>query len=321
MVIEKVKPTIKRVGSLPVNSRVSINYTGKKPIIKFGYPSKNIYDALYCSPVYLGAFLIFVLIGYLSFFLVLEPMLFSDAIKQSSPSILKEQYFNNLPNNDSIIIGKEYTIQNNISKLSGFNITVNNITFSYLIQPDYFFPRNHLYLYYNIIKLNTQYEVDLKNLDLRNVIIRTLILLLCILIIPLLFTAGVCKLLPLSETFNRLFPYINKAFGGSGFYIKFKRCPGNKIIEIPMFNNVFLNYNATKDFSKYLTHVEIKEHPFSDVLLKAKLIQRFSRKNKISKESAIGQLIKNKKKNIYLWNARFIFSQIPKKGSLEVLFN
>jgi hypothetical protein len=51
MAIEKVKPTIKRVGSLPVNSRVSINYTGKKPIIKFGYPSKNIYDALYCSPI------------------------------------------------------------------------------------------------------------------------------------------------------------------------------------------------------------------------------------------------------------------------------
>lgn len=66
--------------------------------------------------------------------------------------------------------------------------------------------------------------------------------------------------------------------------------------EIPLFSNVGLDYQATKEFSKYLIRVKIVEHGFND-------------------------LIKGKKKlNPYLWKAIFYFKQKPTTGTLEVKF-
>lgn len=99
-------------------------------------------------------------------------------------------------------------------------------------------------------------------------------------------------------------PSINKVLWGKGYMKTFNQIPKSKVIELPLFNNVYLDYNATEDFSEYLQRVEIREHEFDYVFR--------SRKKKI----------KNKKKNINLWNAKFYFSQSPKdcKGGLELFW-
>lgn len=80
----------------------------------------------------------------------------------------------------------------------------------------------------------------------------------------------------------------------------FTEVPKTKYIEIPLFKNVWLDYNATGDFSKYLKEVDIREHPFTAV-------------------SHLGRK-KADSPNTYLWRARFYFSRIPKNGQLEVEF-
>jgi hypothetical protein len=107
---------------------------------------------------------------------------------------------------------------------------------------------------------------------------------------------------------NKAIPEINKLMTSSKYSATFKKCPETKTIEIPLFKNVFMDYRTTKEFSKYLQKVEIKEHPFSSVSTKHgwKRIE--------------GQKIKKYKKehNIWLWKATFTFKEVPKKGFLEV---
>ncbi len=112
---------------------------------------------------------------------------------------------------------------------------------------------------------------------------------------------------------NALFP-IYQAWKASKKYVEFKakdiktsNINGKKeiYVEIPYFENVILKYEATKDFSKYLTIMEIKEHNF-------KTKENHKRKNKKS--------IKVKKQNEWYWNAKFYFNKIPKDGKLSVVF-
>ncbi len=99
----------------------------------------------------------------------------------------------------------------------------------------------------------------------------------------------------------RFVPYIN-----SFIYVRTYEAIFNsentksKIIEIPLFSNVRLDYEAIGEFSKYLDRFEITEHPFNRVL-------RYKNKPK--------------KKNEYLWKAKFYFSKIPKKGELKIYFH
>jgi magnesium-transporting ATPase (P-type) len=73
-----------------------------------------------------------------------------------------------------------------------------------------------------------------------------------------------------------------------------------KYLEIPLFKNQQLHYNAVEEFSKYLRKVEVREYD-----LKVKIKKR-KRKIEISDN--------------LLWYARFYFSKIPKTGKMEVEF-
>ncbi len=112
---------------------------------------------------------------------------------------------------------------------------------------------------------------------------------------------------------NAFYP-IYQAWKASKKYVEFKAkdIKTSKIngkdeiyVEIPYFENVILKYEATKDFSKYLTIMEIKEHNF-------KTKENHKRKKKKS--------IKVKKQNEWYWNARFYFNKTPKDGKLSVVF-
>ncbi len=82
--------------------------------------------------------------------------------------------------------------------------------------------------------------------------------------------------------------------------------------EIPVFNNIVLNYNATKDFSKYLDFFEIREHNFKYHS------PRQQRKKKITK--ATKSFRRRKMLNDWMWYAKFYFTKKPETGSLEVIF-
>jgi hypothetical protein len=90
----------------------------------------------------------------------------------------------------------------------------------------------------------------------------------------------------------------------------FNKCPENKIIEIPLFSNVFLDYRATKEFAKNLLRVEIREHPFNYHIKREK--RRRGKDGKRGKRKDV------KVRNFWLWRAQFIFKEIPHKGKLEV---
>jgi len=91
---------------------------------------------------------------------------------------------------------------------------------------------------------------------------------------------------------------LNSFVGGTHSFKTIKK-PNSKVYELPIFNNVFLYYKATKDFSKYLKKIEVTEHDFNY------LKQHLFRKTKTQKQTDY-------------WKARFIFDKIPKTGQLKL---
>ena len=81
------------------------------------------------------------------------------------------------------------------------------------------------------------------------------------------------------------------------YYLKvFKEVPKEGYVEIPLFYNDQLDFEAKGEFSDYLKEVDIREYPFEFV------------KNK------------QKKENGKYWFARFYFFKQPTNGELEVRF-
>lgn len=127
-----------------------------------------------------------------------------------------------------------------------------------------------------------------------NIFFGTYLLFLIIYGIPLFLTFLFITFKPLLK----LIPYIY-SFGSKYYLVVFDAgdIKDNKI-EIPLFKNVFLNYHATKEFSKYLIKYEAIEHEFNYKLNNKKYV-----------------------KNPYLWKAVFTFSEPPKTGLLFVRFS
>jgi len=91
----------------------------------------------------------------------------------------------------------------------------------------------------------------------------------------------------------------NSSFNTKHF-MEFKNI-NSKEATIPCFKNVFLKWKATKDYAKYLERIEIKEVPY-----------------RLRKEFHHGKryMLPDKSK----FYAKFFFSKVPKKGSLQVIF-
>lgn len=73
-----------------------------------------------------------------------------------------------------------------------------------------------------------------------------------------------------------------------------------RVYEIPLFDNVFMKYKATKDFGRLLEKIEVTEHDFYCIS-----VGIFSKKEK-------------KVKNVDYWKVKFYFKNIPKSGYLKV---
>jgi len=95
-------------------------------------------------------------------------------------------------------------------------------------------------------------------------------------------------------------------YGGSISTIRVKKL-NSKIYELPIFDNVFLEYKTTKDFARYLEKIEVTEHDFWIV------------KQPSFWKSFLGKKQSKRKQTDY-WKARFFFKEIPKGGYLKIDF-
>jgi len=144
-------------------------------------------------------------------------------------------------------------------------------------------------------------------------LIRNILTLLILFIPPLIINKLFKKKL------NALFP-IYQAWRADKKYVEFKAkdiktsiVNGKKeiYVEIPYFQNIILKYEATKDFSKYLDIMEIKEQNFKT--------KEYSSKEKKWKERKKKKR-KVKKQNEWYWYAKFYFNEVPKNGKLSVIY-
>jgi hypothetical protein len=105
---------------------------------------------------------------------------------------------------------------------------------------------------------------------------------------------------------QRAFPELNKKMHDKDYSAEFtpEDIIDNKV-ELPLFKNMYLDYEATGDCSAQLIKISIIEHPFS----------------KLVKRKGHYMYKKEKKKpQVYLWKAIFEFKEKPKDGKLEIRF-
>lgn len=99
-------------------------------------------------------------------------------------------------------------------------------------------------------------------------------------------------------------PYIQSSYKPRYFAEFEAKDLKNNRLEIPLYNNVFLIYKMTGDFSTHKSRIDIVEHPFN-MIMKVKGL--FKTKREI-------------RRNEYLWKATFTFKEGIKEGQLLVEF-
>ncbi len=137
--------------------------------------------------------------------------------------------------------------------------------------------------------------------EVSNITLRFGLLFVHFLFLPLFITLIVLN----NKKLLSYMPVINMwqtSLSSPSYYYKKITKLNSKTFEIPIFNNIFLDYKATKQFSKYLQEVKIIEHNF-----KTLRINRLTGRKKFEQQDD-------------MWNAKFVFSEIPRTGFLEVKF-
>jgi len=86
-------------------------------------------------------------------------------------------------------------------------------------------------------------------------------------------------------------------------YIKVRKLD-SKVFEVPVFQNVYVEYKLTGEFKKYVHELKIEEHNF------------WTRQY-----SLITHRVKKQSKQTEYWKMLFMFDKIPKTGYLEVKFS
>jgi len=269
------------VGKHPVNARITINYTKKKPTVKFSYPRKDTaFQVIFSLQTLIPAFI-------MTCFLLLLFQSLTDDLRAvvDYPEMDDCQSYFIHPKNETyltglhlecIIDGKLYTMKTIFDRGDKFTL----------------------------FKNSPELLTDRRILPFRDdpIIVLGIVMVIIIILLFPFFIWLVYLFYTRTKIGQRIFPEFGKIMSDARFYVKFDKVPENKQIEIPLFKNIYLDYKASKDFSKNLLKMEIVEHPFTQIVRKGK------RKEKITKT----------KKQVYLWKATFYFKDIPKDGSLEV---
>lgn len=283
------------VGSHLVNSRITVDYSGEKPKVEFGYPPMSEKDKDSSSmativPLAMALSLTAVLILSIVLFFTTGPR---DYPTNCTSEQLAPKY---LPSDITI------TCDTN-----AHGKMIRNLTF--------YLPKGEESLFDNP---NGRF-ID-KTYSDKEGTYRIIILSFLIIILMFFFTLLLNLLHKRFGIGGKVFPKVS-AFGGKKYVARFDTCPDSKVIELPLFKDIQLDYRATEEFSKYLVKVEIREHPFMEFerKLKHKTIEKFDAVDKNGTESRVTWESYDKKKpNQWLWYARFYFKEVPKSGFLEI---
>jgi len=282
---------IEKIGKLPVNSRITIDYTQSPVKIDFGYPDPDTSVVRKSSVTFLismlfTAIIFLILLGIYSYFL--QPMIYPHIgpvdTKINQIIISDFQYYTNgIPN------GTHY----------GFDKLLINYTWNNKIYySKLFLSREGLFFLIPYF-----YEPDTK----RNLMLFFQGSVLMIIFFGLIFLNSfwVAKVFRDTKWGNKKFPELNKKLNDAKYSAEFfpQDFPSNNIIEIPLFKNMYMDYEATDDFAEHLQKISIIEHPFNRFIKKG---LPFSKKRK--------NIIK--KPNVYLWKCIFEFKDKPKTGQL-----
>ena len=278
---------VRKEGKIPCNARVDIDYTGKKPKIKFGYTSKNPKKDVLKQHYYNFPLLILLVLLWVFPYLFMQVYIVNSSYPSNCSVVFDEHYINMSWYTD--VDGKNHTFNNYKKWVSGMNITCDNNTIEYSFNKHHsldekasvFKPKNNYHLKFTLIFVFYLFVIA-----------------------PLLIhfiNKLVIKWLLKQKWYVKSFPE-RQAKGKIKKYYKFKpKDVLENVIIIPKFNNVVLDYKTKGDFSKYLEKIKIREYRWRKINTK---------KNKISKEEV----------DNYKWYAIFYFKQKPKTGYLEVIY-
>lgn len=236
-------PSKVKIGKLPVNSRITIDYAGIKPTIKFAYPKKNAsYQVGNTTLVFYGA-MIFALFTTLIFFMGLSLLPGYSTGYPSSCLIYSEGY-------QSILTNKSYVY--------GFKFDCIVDEKHYNMSVDYklgkFFGLENPYFTgeQKILGLSESYFA---------LWVGTIFFFIWRWIIRYVFLN--------TKWGGRSFPELNKQLLDARFSCTFKPSDiKNNQFEIPLFKNIYMDYKVTGEISKYLQKVEVVNHPFNRLVKK-----------------------------------------------------
>jgi hypothetical protein len=251
---------VKKFGEHPANARVDVDYSGKKPKVKFSYPQNGDSpkkQALKQHSLGYHSFLIMIILYSLFGLFLYYPQ---DITYPTECSATFNQ--NNLTTSVTL---NNISAESNSVWVSRMNVTCDNQTVEYyLTSPDSRFSGYES-------KFAPIYPMPLLTLF---ILIFSVILLIFVF---LFLNKLVTRLLLKSKRYKNWFPSA-QANGvlfkrGKKKYQVFKpKDVINNEVLIPYFSNVELDYKTTGDFNKYLKRIIIREDNFKEYLVKNKKI-------------------------------------------------
>jgi len=288
---KKKKLQYEKVGKLANNTRYDITYDKNgKAKVKYSYVSKD-YSEKNRLP-YIITLIIALVISLLFFFLILNPMLHRthEPISYNNCSTTPLGYNQSKTNLSSI-----YYL--NISCID----SQGNYTWSFI--PDKF-----KFMFYNSKAWTMESSQEVTDKNQIVLVLSFMGVLIAILFFFRSLPYLIHTMIKIKPGKNKIMDKIKKwemKMDMKNVHYRwkyvFKKCPKNNIIEIPVFNNDYLDYNATKDFSTYLKRIEVKEHKFFEEVYKKNPKKRYGWKHQDGK-----------------FYCKFYFSQNPRSGKLEV---
>lgn len=270
--IRNKKPVKEKIGTMPVNSRITIDYTGKKPTIKFDYPKKDVFNQVTNSSI---TPLTAALFAGLTLAIIALMMYDTPGFYSGDP--------------------EDCTVYRQIINISGIIGKSNNLRFDFdciidgknVSMPVTFVEGQ----YYGLIK---PHFTNVEN----NLI--TIYHFIAFLILYFFYKYLVSYIFSKTRWGHKNFPELNKKLHDRRYSCEWKpKHVKNNQLELPLFRNIYMDYEFTKEMSDNLQKVQIVEHPFNVLTRKG---GRFSRP-KIKKS-----------RNVYFWKAVFTFSKQPKTG-------
>lgn len=285
---------IERVGKLPVNSRILVDYTKTPPSIDFEYPDTD-------TSIIRKSSVTIIISMFIATFMFL--VLYTAAIVYVQPAIYHNISYSDIDINKIEV--SDYLYFNGTNYVNGTNYGFDELRINYTWnnKPQYsilkirdsgvFFLTPSFY-----DEQTTTAKYALKDGGQGAAWIAILFLLIY------LNSFWVSKIFKDTKWGNKNYPLLNKKLSDARFSAEFT--PENfplatKFIEIPLFKNMYMDYDATGDFAEQLIKVSIVEHPFNVLIKKGRI-----------KKTVV------KKPNIYLWKCIFEFKETPVGGKIEV---